>query len=1457
MKKLFKALFFISLFLVLMTISFSENVNAQGLVGYWKFDEGSGATAEDSSGYNNDGTIHGATWSSDCKSGNCLKFDGIDDYVRVEDSDSLDISKQITLTAWIHPYQLTGRREILSKLDAYWFNVQDGKLCSYLSGISSAYSCSIDSIPTNDWTHVAMTYDGSNMKLYINGQVDSSFPLTGDIQKTIDFLTIGIQPNNLLSQFDGIIDEVKVWNYALTEEEISEEYNRFCNAACVEQGYDSGVCRETAPSQLSIKTVLTAYGNPQNWPGDYFDYMAKFDLVDTDFLAFSNLPYMRNLNPDIKIIGYIDLMYRSNWEHCFYCDWDNIDPDWFLRDNLDNPIRTNPHPNYGYKAYVMNQEKQGYREYWLDWAMPYLGDDGFDGVFADDAHSGLWFDFPSQGYDTYGYDKDVYENEYFPDDEWNTGSPTKWQNAMIGNLEHQKERLGEKILIPNGGWIYTDYSDGNELENFVTYSNHLNHIEELYEESGKGKWMLAPSAHGLSVSMDQREYMRYCLSCFLLGVNGENAYFGWGNIWDALGINTWDEGGPYEEVKMGLDFDLIEKAEGLGSPEGKYENYQDNVYIRYFENGLVLANLDVSTSGEICIDGEYETLDGQSVPDCFTMNAKTGEILLKTTTGGGCLLGETSIGQDGCSSEYTCCCKSDLIAHWVFDEGSGSTVSDSSGYGNDGTLYGGLDTTGWTTDCISSSCLSFDGTDDYVSVSDSPSLSSPAYTKQATWMFWVKFNTLDFSFYWPTFLGKGFAVGSKEYDVRFINETKKIILSLSNGTHSQDRVFDKADWKVGEWYHITVTYINTTQETNFYVNGNFTDTKTFTMNDLLKDTAEPLEIGTSDFKGIIDEVKIYKRALTEEEIKNEYNPFGIANELDIRRFVYGRWDWYVENFTDLTDVYNAHFDTCYGIDSGYGEDRKSYPELIHQIRPDDYTTLLYRNVRACYSDADELQEFMDNDWLLRYANGSYAHSGGFGYYLVDIGNESYHEWLGNWYEYWLVEQNWTGLYLDNGIGASKYEVWWDVDPKPINPRTGQEWTPEEIVDAYTRMHSKLREIVGGEYIITANGIYDGDRWFLHTGKKDRYIEILRGLDGVLHEGWLTNEMNWYVDPYADPPDYSFKEGWYDEDKWKRGVDMIIGIDQLYPQITHIMDELACDEISWTGRPAPIPDTMPELRRQYANYIFTSLLLSVSTTNKYFMGLGWWGAENMQDLWEIDVGEPLNDYYTIDGTHVYARDFSKVKVLVNPNDTAYTVSLGGNYITLDGEIVSEITLENHTGVILENISKISCEQTISGLSTDTQDYFTYTLDSSMDVTIRMTPQSGADYDLYTNWTGGCPSIESWDCRPYNGTGVQENCSQSLSAGNYYFMIHNYSGSGSYNISLSCVSGTTTTMPTTSTTTPPDTEPPQWSNIYHDPIPPAVITTLDDITIKVTWSDDTALDTAIIWENSTGEWQGHVV
>src|SRR5205814_6427116 len=81
----------------------TDFVTAVGLVAAYSFDDGSGTTVTDLSGNGNTGTITGATWSSLGKFSNGLRFDGISNWVTVNDSDSLDLAGGMTLEAWVYP----------------------------------------------------------------------------------------------------------------------------------------------------------------------------------------------------------------------------------------------------------------------------------------------------------------------------------------------------------------------------------------------------------------------------------------------------------------------------------------------------------------------------------------------------------------------------------------------------------------------------------------------------------------------------------------------------------------------------------------------------------------------------------------------------------------------------------------------------------------------------------------------------------------------------------------------------------------------------------------------------------------------------------------------------------------------------------------------------------------------------------------------------------------------------------------------------------------------------------------------------------------------------------------------------------------------------------------------------------------------------------------------------------
>gem|GEM_PF-252587 len=197
-----------------------------GLVGYWRFNEGSGTTATDSSGYRNHGTIHGASWVGGSPDGStALSFDG-NDFVEVPNNSSLYCSR-ITIEAWIRPAAIyTGgdwkRDGIIVGTGDYYLRIdQNGRLGGWLSGLDVGEHLLGSSMLgyAGTWVHVAMTYDGTQVILYINGVRDASRADSGSTSASEDSLRIGHISRN--RYFNGTIDEVRIHNRALDPSEFN------------------------------------------------------------------------------------------------------------------------------------------------------------------------------------------------------------------------------------------------------------------------------------------------------------------------------------------------------------------------------------------------------------------------------------------------------------------------------------------------------------------------------------------------------------------------------------------------------------------------------------------------------------------------------------------------------------------------------------------------------------------------------------------------------------------------------------------------------------------------------------------------------------------------------------------------------------------------------------------------------------------------------------------------------------------------------------------------------------------------------------------------------------------------------------------------------------------------------------------------------------------------------------
>jgi len=203
-----------------------------GLVGWWRFDEGSGTVAGDSSGNGNNGTIYGATWATG-RYGQALSFDGVSNYAGVPDSSSLRVTGAITLEAWVKTNSVN-KQAVITKSGGYLLYVGaggDGKVYSYLYGTTSSWKNGVKYIADNNWHHIALTYDPSaganNFKLYVDGVLDAQYTVTGNINPATNRVGIGDRPDvGFRDFFNDAIDEARIYNRALSAAEIQADFQK-------------------------------------------------------------------------------------------------------------------------------------------------------------------------------------------------------------------------------------------------------------------------------------------------------------------------------------------------------------------------------------------------------------------------------------------------------------------------------------------------------------------------------------------------------------------------------------------------------------------------------------------------------------------------------------------------------------------------------------------------------------------------------------------------------------------------------------------------------------------------------------------------------------------------------------------------------------------------------------------------------------------------------------------------------------------------------------------------------------------------------------------------------------------------------------------------------------------------------------------------------------------------------
>ena len=209
------------------TATFQET--ALGPVAAYAFDEGGGTSAGDASGSGNGGTVAGATWTASGRHGGALSFDGIDDRVVVPDADSLDLGTGMTLEAWVRPATLgSAWRTVLFKAQAdnhVWaLYGSDGTRprAEAFIGSDVFQAAGTGALAANQWAHLTATYDGTLLRLYVNGTLATSTTVEGSLLTSTGDLWIGGNPV-WAEWFSGLIDEIRVYDRALTGEQIAAD----------------------------------------------------------------------------------------------------------------------------------------------------------------------------------------------------------------------------------------------------------------------------------------------------------------------------------------------------------------------------------------------------------------------------------------------------------------------------------------------------------------------------------------------------------------------------------------------------------------------------------------------------------------------------------------------------------------------------------------------------------------------------------------------------------------------------------------------------------------------------------------------------------------------------------------------------------------------------------------------------------------------------------------------------------------------------------------------------------------------------------------------------------------------------------------------------------------------------------------------------------------------------------
>ncbi len=907
-----------------------------GPVAYWRFDEGTGSTAYDASGKLNTASISGASWanSQECISGSCLKFDGVDDYVNAGTGGTIAFgsAQARTLSLWVkilgttsEDNRLISHRQALGGAQTGGFEFTmyptDCAIAYYHTGISGSGSGTATGC-YGTWKHVAAVFTGTQAIMYADGvrKNVANFSTEGTNSQPFLLGTCGSQYNDGASNcdFQGYMDEVKVFNYALTDAQIKAEYStKSTGSGNIKIGTNAnsndtllnglrGYWKMDEPSANTCSGGVNDSCDSSNhlldgpWTGNVARVSGKFGGATSydgsgDYINFGNAPQLQ-ITTDITISAWV---YSTNVSTNDYGSIVTKFTDggadtkraYRLNQQISSGTMQFCSGNTGAPAgtVCITSSSQITANTWYHVVGVKSGTEGF--IYINGVQVAYSSSMPSTIFNTtasalIGYSGSATAQQYFTGnlDEvriYNRGlsqtevvSLYNWTPTPVAYWKLD-EKTGTSAIDSSGyantatltnspTWINGKYGSGVSFSGnnqYITIADDSDFDFGDDENLTISLWFKHPTASSQEVILSKFNEAGYKI---LMESDGDITC---GLDYDS----TWSPTDSVTSTAATYDDNNWHYISCVKNSATSLSLYIDGVLIGT-DSSLTATNT-LSNSDPLYIgiddDGASNDFTGQLDDVKIYNSAKTQKEIVQDMSGG-----KVGVSQP--------------VGYWKFNEGADNTCvggsNDVCNSGNSstnidgavsGTAVPATSTSGWTTSGKFGKAMNFDGTNDYVSVGTQSSLD--VIGGDFTVSSWVK-TAQTGSTKWILQKGSGNLLASdKGYSLYLGTSGTKWTFGVWDGTSGHDITPSTTQGvDTTNWHHLVRVFAASTQTPYLSVDGILASQATNSSYSTPSISANNFNIGAtgaagSSWSGGIDEVKVYSYALSSDEVKLDYN----------------------------------------------------------------------------------------------------------------------------------------------------------------------------------------------------------------------------------------------------------------------------------------------------------------------------------------------------------------------------------------------------------------------------------------------------------------------------------------------------------------------------------------------------------------------------------------------------------